>query len=112
MLTPSSPHRTIHFAVDVDTRRAVVALSGTLTTAAVRAAAESVTSLPSAEGACVTLDLSAVTHVAPRALRLLESELDDIRRRGTSLRVKAESGSLARDVLRSECSLLDRDAHP
>lgn len=111
MLKTSSPHRTVHFAVDIDTRRAVVAVSGTLTTAAALAAVESLTSLTPARDACVTLDLSAVTHVVPRGLHLLESELDDVRRHGISVRVKAARGSVARDVLRSECSLLDHDAN-
>lgn len=112
MLKSASPHRTVHFAIDVETRRSVVAVSGTLTAAAALAAVESVRSLASPEGTCVTLDLGAVTHVVPRALRELESGLDDLRRRNISVRVTAAPGSVARGVLQSACSLLDHDDAP
>ena len=106
MTNPTSGTRTVHFSVDLDASRAVVTICGTLNTAAALAAGESLTLVGDRRQRCVTLNLSDVEHVLPRAIHVLEAEVARIRESGISVRVQAKSGTRAHDILSAESRLL------
>ncbi|WP_229052052.1 hypothetical protein [Aeromicrobium sp. Leaf350] len=104
------PIRSVHFSIDLDVTRAVVTVAGTLNTAAALATGESIGLASPGRTTCVTVDLSDVRDLSPRAVHMLESEIATFRKGGLDVRVRARAGSVAHGVLRVESTLLDRQA--